>query len=244
MATATSGCSSSTRTRRSPSSSTSAAAATVAHWLIDEIGIAPGDRVAIAMRNYPEWPMAFWGAVAAGAVVVPLNAWWTGAELEYGLADSGSRVVFCDAERALVLADHFANLPLDAVVVARPDTDLAAGHLDFGDVVGDAPATALPAVAETLEPDDDATIFYTSGTTGSPKGALGTHRNMLHQPGEPPVRQRPRTAIRRRLEEANEHSRQAQAVTPERLPAVGPVLPRHRLPLGAPVEHRGAAGSS
>ena len=49
------------------------------------------------MRNFPEWSMAFWAAAAAGAVVVPLNAWWTGAELEYGLEDSGSAVLFADA---------------------------------------------------------------------------------------------------------------------------------------------------
>ncbi len=68
-----------------------AAAATLAHRLIDDFGVRKGDRVAIAMRNFPEWSIAFWGAAAAGAVIVPLNAWWTGPELEYGLSDSGCR---------------------------------------------------------------------------------------------------------------------------------------------------------
>src|SRR5919198_6132902 len=69
-------------------------AATLAHRLAERYGVRKGDRVAIAMRNFPEWVVAFWAAAAAGAIVVPLNAWWTGPELEYGLSDSGSKVVF------------------------------------------------------------------------------------------------------------------------------------------------------
>ena len=75
-------------------------ACTLAHRLRDEFGIAKGDRVAIVMRNIPEWVMAFWAAAAAGAIVVPLNAWWSGEELRYGLEDSGSKVAFVDTERA------------------------------------------------------------------------------------------------------------------------------------------------
>ena len=71
------------------------AAATLARRLVEDHGVRPGDRVAIAMRNFPEWSVAFWAAASVGAVVVPLNAWWTGPELEYGLADSGSVVLFC-----------------------------------------------------------------------------------------------------------------------------------------------------
>src|SRR5437870_2899530 len=73
-------------------------AAALAHVLHDRYGVEKGDRVAIAMRNFPEWSLAFWAAAAAGAVVVPLNAWWTKQELEYGLDDSGSKVVFVDGE--------------------------------------------------------------------------------------------------------------------------------------------------
>src|SRR3712207_623596 len=75
------------------------AAAHLAHVLIDRYGVEKCDRVAIAMRNFPEWSIAFWAAAAAGAVVVPLNAWWTADELRYGLEDSGSKVVFADGER-------------------------------------------------------------------------------------------------------------------------------------------------
>ncbi len=155
------------------------ASAQIAHALVGRFGVRKGDRVAIAMRNFPEWSIAFWGAAAAGAVVVPLNAWWTGDELEYGLADSGSLVLFADAERAARLAPHLERLrELRHVVVARSgDEPIAPELLRFEDVLGaPAPDVTLPPV--TLEPDDDATLFYTSGTTGRPKGALGTHRNI------------------------------------------------------------------
>src|SRR3954467_7841667 len=154
------------------------AAAHIATRLVDDYGVKKGDRVAIAMRNFPEWPIAFWAAAVAGAVVVPLNAWWTGEELAYGLADSGSVVLFADAEREERLRPHFAELTdLRAVVVARAEGGVDEGHERFEGVFGDVPEdVSLPDVA--IEPEDDATIFYTSGTTGRPKGALGTHRNI------------------------------------------------------------------
>jgi acyl-CoA synthetase (AMP-forming)/AMP-acid ligase II len=158
-------------------------AAHLAHLLRGRFGVKEGDRVAIAMRNYPEWSIAFWGATAAGAVVVPLNAWWTGEELEYGLADSGTKVLFADGERAGRISPRWSNLPdLGAIVVARPDAGpLSDGMLLWNDVLGAVPSTiGLPDVDVTT--DDDATIFYTSGTTGRPKGALGTHRNICTNP--------------------------------------------------------------
>jgi long-chain acyl-CoA synthetase len=153
------------------------AAARLAHILVEDWGIAKGDRVAIAMRNLPEWSLSFWAAAAAGAVAVPLNAWWSGEELEYGLMDSGSKVLFCDAERAGRLAPHFANLDLRKIVVARDPAPPVAGQLRFEQILGTPPwQDELPDLL--LEPEDEATIFYTSGTTGRPKGALGTHRNI------------------------------------------------------------------
>src|SRR2546430_3190153 len=146
------------------------AVAHVATKLVDDYGVKKGHRVAIAMRNFPEWAIAFWAAAVAGAVVVPLNAWWTGEELAYGLDDSGSKVLFADAEREERLRPHWSELPnLKAVVVARAAEPVDEGHERFEDLVGDVPAdAALPDVI--LEPEDDATIFYTSGTTGRPKG--------------------------------------------------------------------------
>ena len=159
------------------------AAAHLAHILRDRFGIREGDRVAIAMRNYPEWSIAFWGASAAGAVVVPLNSWWTGEELQYGLEDSGTRVVFVDPDRAASIQPYRDTLPdLAAVVVARSGrAGVPDGALTWESVLGDVPAEIdLPDVA--VATDDDATIFYTSGTTGRPKGALGTHRNICTNP--------------------------------------------------------------
>ena len=152
--------------------------AALAGSLVDRLGVRKGDRVAIAMRNFPEWALAFWAAAAAGAVVVPLNAWWTGAELEYGLGDCGAKVVFCDGERADRLREHWSALPaIETVVVARAQHDLDVDHLPFADAIGPVVDDAeLPLVE--LAPEDEATIFYTSGTTGSPKGAVGTHRNI------------------------------------------------------------------
>ncbi|MHB8682417.1 MAG: class I adenylate-forming enzyme family protein [Acidimicrobiales bacterium] len=160
-------------------------AATIGRRLGERFGLVKGERVTIAMRNLPEWAMAFWGAAVAGAVVVPLNAWWKSAELEYGLADSGTAVAFVDAERFERLLPHLSSLPdLRAVVVAVEDrsefkapADAPVPVLSFAELVGDIdPAVTLPDVQ--IEPEDDATIFYTSGTTGKPKGAVGTHRNM------------------------------------------------------------------
>jgi long-chain acyl-CoA synthetase len=148
-------------------------------------GVKKGDRVAIIMRNLPEWPAIFFGATIVGAIVTPLNAWWTGPELEYGLVDSGSKVAFVDAERLERIAEHLVNCPdLKTIYVSRYQDELphpivhrledTLGKVnDWGTLpAGDLPTTPLL-------PDDDATILYTSGTTGKPKGALGTHRNML-----------------------------------------------------------------
>jgi long-chain acyl-CoA synthetase len=147
-------------------------------------GVKKGDRVAIIMRNLPEWPVAFYGACAVGAIVTPLNAWWTGPELEYGLVDSGSTVAIMDAERLARLSEHLPNCPdLKAVYVSRSSEEISHPNvIKLESVLGGTddwmklPDQPFPDV-EILA-DDDATIFYTSGTTGKPKGALGTQRNI------------------------------------------------------------------
>ena len=96
-----------------------AAVASAAGRAISQVN--KGDRVAIAMRNFPEWSIAFWAAAAAGAVVVPLNAWWTRDELEYGLNDSGTTVVFVDEERLHRMQQIDTELPLQHIVTARCD---------------------------------------------------------------------------------------------------------------------------
>jgi long-chain acyl-CoA synthetase len=147
----------------------------VARHFRDAFGVAKGDRVAIAMRNYPEWAMAFWACQALGAVTVPLNAWWTGSELAYALRDSGAKVVVADGDRAERIRSELAGLPVDAVITVRASSPVP-GTLRWEDVVaaGDG-GTELPEA--DIDADDDATILYTSGTTGAPKGAIATHRN-------------------------------------------------------------------
>ena len=155
--------------------------ATLAAHLREVCGIRKGDRVALAMRNFPEWPISFWAATCAGAIVVPLNAWWKGAELAYGLTDSESRLLICDDERADAIAPHLPNLPLEQVLVARSERALSPPMRRLDEVFAGTLASALPEIA--IQPEDPATIFYTSGTTGQPKGALGTQRNMASNVG-------------------------------------------------------------
>jgi long-chain acyl-CoA synthetase len=142
-----------------------------------ELGIGHGDRVAILSANNVEWVVLFWAAAAIGAVVVPLNAWWKTDELEFGLRDSGAKLLFCDRRRWEVVRDLVdSRLPgLQHVFVvgldesegsARPGTELLA----------DDPG-ALPDVA--VAEDDVLAILYTSGTTGRPKGATITHRQAI-----------------------------------------------------------------
>jgi len=151
--------------------------AAFAHAMTTGYGIRKGDRVALAMRNYPEWPMVFWASVAIGAVIVPLNAWLTGGELAYALADSGSRLLVVDAERLASLEPHLSELTdLVATVVVRGPDALPASVRAWHDVLAEPYPTELPPC--TLDPEDDAAIYYTSGTTGKPKGALLTHRNI------------------------------------------------------------------
>jgi long-chain acyl-CoA synthetase len=152
-------------------------------------GVRKGDRVAVIMRNLPEWPVAFFAGVLCGAIVTPLNAWWTGPELQYGLADSGTKVAFVDDERLERIAPHLDDLPeLTRVYVSRLTAEPVDGRVRrLEDVIGgvnhwgELPDRPLPDVP--LDPEDDATILYTSGTTGKPKGALGTHRNMTSNIG-------------------------------------------------------------
>jgi long-chain acyl-CoA synthetase len=160
------------------------AAAKFAHQLIAD-GVKPGDRVAIIMRNVPEWPVAFWGGVLAGAIVTPLNAWWTGPELEYGLKDSGASIAIVDAERYERIREHIDNCPnLRKLLVSRSREEIADPRVATieGVIGGTNEWNTLPAIEPPNLPaaaDDDVAIFYTSGTTGNPKGAVISHRNII-----------------------------------------------------------------
>lgn len=150
-------------------------AAGLAAALVNRYGVRKGDRVAIAMRNYPEWIMTYIGALSAGAVVVSMNAWWTADELAFGLADSGTTVLVADAERVERTRDTAARLGLRTIAVRLGDRDTPEGVDRWEDVVEPGATYERPQLA----PDDDATILYTSGTTGNPKGAVSTHRAVI-----------------------------------------------------------------
>jgi len=140
-------------------------------------GAHPGSRVAIAMRNYSEWVVAYWASICVGAAAVGMNAWWTAPEMEYALNDSEPVVLIADDERLERLVHMPAQRPMHIISV-RTERSAPGGVTTWAEVMaGDDPGT-LPEVA--IDPDDDATIFYTSGTTGFPKGAQLTHRGSVH----------------------------------------------------------------
>ncbi len=157
----------------------------LAAHLRNDHGVGSGDRVAIAMRNYPEWVVSYWATLATGAAVVGVNAWWTGAELEYGLIDSSPKVLIADGERLARVAPHLDAVRAHhhmALIAVRTDS-AQEGAVAWAEVTDGANAPEnLPDA--TIGPDDDACIFYTSGTTGFPKGAELTHRgcvtNLMH----------------------------------------------------------------
>jgi long-chain acyl-CoA synthetase len=152
-----------------------------AHARVDAIGawlaargVARGDRVAIAMRNYPEWLLIYWACVSMGVAVVGMNAWWVGEEIAYALKDSEPKVIFCDPERLTRLLELPDGAVCAQIVSTRVEAP-PAGVTAFADVL--ATEGTLPVVE--VDPDDDACIFYTSGTTGFPKGAQLTHRGCV-----------------------------------------------------------------
>jgi acyl-CoA synthetase (AMP-forming)/AMP-acid ligase II len=147
----------------------------IAHWL-SQAGVTQGDRVAIAMRNYPEWMLAYWAVTSMGAVVVGMNAWWVPQEMHFGLEDSTPKVLIADQERLQRFADLRGDFPELTVVGVRVAHDLPDWATDWAELVNS--ESAMPEV--TVAPEDDACIFYTSGTTGRPKGAQLTHRGCVN----------------------------------------------------------------
>src|SRR5213593_2134019 len=143
--------------------------------LVHRLGVAPGDRVAIAMRNYPEWVVAFAAITSVGAIAVSLNAWWTADELDFGLRDSGSRVMIADVERVGRAAAAIAALGIRAIAVRSGAAALPAGAERYAEAI----ALGAPMPDVSIDPHSDATILYTSGTTGRPKGAVSTHHAVL-----------------------------------------------------------------
>lgn len=144
--------------------------ARVANYLVSQ-GIGKGDKVAIAMRNYPEWMLSFWAVVCTGAVPVGVNAWWVAEELQYGLEDSETKLLICDRERLQRFESVRSSFQSMPVIGVRLD-DIPSWVTPWEKALES--EAQLPEV--DIAPDDDVCIFYTSGTTGRPKGAQLTHR--------------------------------------------------------------------
>ena len=146
----------------------------LASLLVNTYGVKKGDRVAVAMRNFPEWVMSFAAIISVGAINVSMNSWWTEDEMDFALEDSGATVLICDQQRFDIGAASCVKKNIKVLVV-RAEKPLPAGIDKWEDVLplGDAHPGA------DIQPDDDATILYTSGTTGRPKGAVSTHRAVI-----------------------------------------------------------------
>jgi long-chain acyl-CoA synthetase len=135
--------------------------------LLASAGVAPGDRVGLMLPNVPAFPIAFYGALAAGAIVVPMNPLLKSREVGYYLSDSGAKVVLAWSAAAGEAAKGAADAGAQAITVETPD-------------LADLLAELTPAaVRSDRSGEDDAVILYTSGTTGKPKGAELTHANLV-----------------------------------------------------------------
>jgi len=146
----------------------------LASLLVNVYGVKKGDRVAVAMRNFPEWVLSFAAIISVGAVNVSMNSWWTEDEMDFALEDSGATVLICDQQRFDIGAASCVKKNIKVLVV-RAEKPLPAGVDKWEEVLplGDKHPGA------DISPDDDATILYTSGTTGRPKGAVSTHRAII-----------------------------------------------------------------
>ena len=145
--------------------------------LLNTYNVKPGDRVAVSMRNFPEWCISFLAVTCLGAIVTPLNSWWTTEELLYGLQDSGSKVIICDDERMRRVLPVMDKLTLEVLLVRAKHAHAKVKHWD--ELVSLDHSNRFPEAQ--IGHDDVAAIMYTSGTTGHPKGVVLTHRGICNQ---------------------------------------------------------------
>lgn len=149
-------------------------ASRIGHVLVHECGVKPGDRVAISMRNYPEWMIAFSAITSIGAIAVAMNAHWQADDMAYALVDCGAKVLLADQERLDRLAQKTVG-GLQVLAVRATELKLGARDLKAATAaLGDVP---IPPAA--IQPDDLAIMLYTSGSSGRAKGVPSTHRMVI-----------------------------------------------------------------
>lgn len=153
-------------------------AARIATLLVGEYGVQKGDRVAISMRNYPEWITSFTAITSIGAIAVAMNSLWQPDEMAYGLKDCGAKVLIADEERIERLSRQSETSEELSILAVRTRETHGVPHADLlEDALADIGKVAMPEAE--IDPNDDATIFYTSGSTGHPKGVVSCQRNVI-----------------------------------------------------------------
>jgi len=150
----------------------------MARILKEKYEIQRGDRVAICARNSPEWCMAYMAITLVGAIAVPMNSWWKSPELKYGLRDSDSKLIFLDPARLGLVKPFLDNLDVQIVMI-KPEVKSA--FPEFYELARSVEPLSQDELDEIeVFPEDKASIMYTSGSTGMPKGVLSTHRNIIN----------------------------------------------------------------
>ena len=150
----------------------------MARILKEKYEIQLGDRVAICARNSPEWCMAYMAITLIGAIAVPMNSWWKSPELKYGLSDSDSKLIFLDPARLDLVQPFLDSLDVQ-IVMFKPEVESAIP--EFYELARSVEPLSHDELNEIeVFPEDRASIMYTSGSTGMPKGVLSTHRNIIN----------------------------------------------------------------
>ncbi|MBL4820342.1 MAG: acyl--CoA ligase [Gammaproteobacteria bacterium] len=152
-------------------------ASKLARILIGHYDISAGDRVAICSRNNPQWCIAYMAITMIGAIVVPMNSWWTGREMKYPLEDSGCKLLIADQQRIDRIRPFLDSLDLQIIAI-KPDSGQS--FPEFHQLIEEKECTDINLADVKVSADDSASIMYTSGATGLPKGVLSSHRNITH----------------------------------------------------------------